>query len=190
MLTLKDTAKKKSPVLSDKSNAGLPGGGKLKIKGTYSLIIYLKSSIKLQVGALGVWDFDGGYYVYVGSALQGIKERVERHIRQAKRLHWHIDYLLASKEATVVGLVVAEVGEKAECKVSASIGAIPGARVTLKGFGSSDCESCKGHLYYFAFMPFRRLLGEVKESYKAVGLEPRAVTNIRNGLTFRDIQAL
>ena len=51
---------------------------------------------QLRIGALGVFDFPPGWYVYIGSAFGpgGITARVTRHARAAKRLHWHIDYLL------------------------------------------------------------------------------------------------
>ncbi len=151
---------------------------KMRGKGTYSLIIYLRSPVKVRIGALGVWGFSRGYYIYVGSALRGIRERVERHLHRAKRPYWHIDHLLASEEALVVSVITAETVERAECIISASIGAIPGARVVVEGFGSSDCGNCRSHLYYFASRPYRKLVGEVREAYRESCIEPHLIANI------------
>lgn len=146
--------------------------------GAYTLIIYLRSPVKVHVGALGISDFPRGYYIYVGSALRGIKERVARHLRHVKRPHWRIDYLLASEEARVTSALTAETDERMECKISASIGVIRGAKVILEGFGSSDCSNCRSHLYYFAFRPYPKLVDEIKDAYRGIGLEPQLIANI------------
>jgi len=43
----------------------------------------------------GQIPFPAGWYVYTGSARNGLAQRVGRHLRHNKRKHWHIDYLLA-----------------------------------------------------------------------------------------------
>jgi len=48
----------------------------------------------IKVGALGEKCFDEGYYAYIGSALSGLKGRINHHLKTGKKLHWHIDYLL------------------------------------------------------------------------------------------------
>ena len=62
--------------------------------GIYHLIIYLPSDTSIEVGKLGRYYFQTGYYVYTGSAMRGLDQRIARHLRSEKRLHWHIDYLL------------------------------------------------------------------------------------------------
>ena len=150
----------------------------MKDRGAYSLGIYLRSPIKVHVGALGASDFPLGHYIYAGSALRGIRNRVARHLRRVKRPHWHIDYLLASEEARVMSVLTAETDERIECKIAVSIGDLRGARVILKGFGSSDCGNCRSHLYYFAFRQCPTLVNEIKEAYRGIGLEPRLIANI------------
>ena len=63
-------------------------------KGSYVLVIEVKDDGEMKVGKLGVIRFNRGYYAYVGSAMNGIDARVGRHMRQDKKKHWHIDYLL------------------------------------------------------------------------------------------------
>ncbi|MFB6215830.1 MAG: DUF123 domain-containing protein, partial [Candidatus Aenigmatarchaeota archaeon] len=44
------------------------------------------------MGALGKIDFRQGVYVYVGSAMNSVEKRLERHFSDNKKMHWHIDY--------------------------------------------------------------------------------------------------
>ena len=69
---------------------------------TYQLIIHVKRSIMVQVGKLGRFHFPAGYYVYTGSAKKGMKNRLARHQSESKKMHWHIDYLLANKNVKIV----------------------------------------------------------------------------------------
>jgi hypothetical protein len=71
------------------------------MKGIYVLIIKLKYSICIRVGALGDLTFPSGLYAYVGSAQTNIELRVARHRRNEKRLFWHIDYLLNNEAAKI-----------------------------------------------------------------------------------------
>ncbi len=71
---------------------------KLPDRGIYLLLIYLRENADISVGSLGVQHFSKGYYVYVGSAQRNLRKRVERHLRDKKRIRWHIDYLLTRGE--------------------------------------------------------------------------------------------
>jgi len=62
--------------------------------GVYILLVFLPGQQSVRVGSLGVIDFLPGWYAYMGSAC-GLRARVCRHLRQDKKLHWHIDYFLA-----------------------------------------------------------------------------------------------
>lgn len=110
---------------------------------TYCLLIKKEKAGVLQIGRLGVFDFPPGYYVYTGSARRGMKARINRHLSQKKKLHWHIDYLL---EESVVENVF--LSEKKECELNHELFSLPGATLISKKFGSSDC-SCGSHLAYF-----------------------------------------
>jgi len=119
-------------------------------KGAYQLLIRLDRDSTIRIGRLGTFHFAAGYYVYTGSAMNGLEARVARHLSKTKRLRWHIDYLLegtaiiryASREGTV----------REECALNAATLAMPGAAVCVKGFGSSDCR-CVAHLVYFQAEP-------------------------------------
>jgi Uri superfamily endonuclease len=93
---------------------------------------------------LGTLHFSKGFYVYVGSALNGLEARVRRHLRANKRHHWHIDHLL--DKALIYKVVLIPLPEKLECALA---NAMRGNLVCIPRFGSSDCL-CPGHLFYAA----------------------------------------
>ena len=113
--------------------------------GIYTLIIKLSNKREIKVGRLGTFVFPKGYYVYTGSAQNGLEKRINRHLSSEKKLHWHIDYLLCYAK---VIKVVRYVGRKDECKLNSVTGKSAGATQIVKKFGSSDCN-CVTHLYYF-----------------------------------------
>jgi Uri superfamily endonuclease len=121
------------------------------MKGIYVLIINLKYSIRIRVGALGNLTFPAGLYAYVGSAQNSIELRVARHQRKEKRLFWHIDYLLNAESAKVEAVYVGEWLKADECRVAREIEA-NGAVPTL-GFGCSDC-CCVSHLFHIGSFGF------------------------------------
>ena len=71
------------------------------LKGLYCLEIYNSKLQTLKVGKKYNIDFNRGYYIYIGSALNGIECRVSRHLRNDKKLFWHIDYLLSNKNVII-----------------------------------------------------------------------------------------
>jgi len=103
--------------------------------GAYALII------DLDHPAAGL---SSGRYVYAGSAYGpgGIDARVARHLRPAKKPHWHIDRLTAA--GRVVDWIAVPGGD--ECRILAAAMTLPGATVPEPGFGSSDCRRCPAHL--------------------------------------------
>ncbi|HSD60443.1 MAG TPA: GIY-YIG nuclease family protein [Burkholderiales bacterium] len=109
---------------------------------SYQLLLRLKRCAHLRIGRLGAFDFPAGRYLYTGSARHNLEARIARHIRAAKRLHWHIDYLLCC-----AGVEVLRVRRfrTEECAVnSRTRGTIP-----VPGFGASDCRAgCGAHLKY------------------------------------------
>ena len=117
------------------------------LRGTYCLCISLGRDLDVRVGALGVIGFDGGRYVYVGSALNGLEARVKRHLRTSAgghgATHWHIDYLLREPEAEIVGVYALLSEAREECRIAGEV-ARRGAPVA--GFGCSDCR-CVSHLF-------------------------------------------
>ena len=117
--------------------------------GIYALIIGLSKKKEIKVGRLGTFAFPKGFYVYTGSAQNGLEKRINRHLSSDKKFHWHIDYLLS--HAKVIK-VVRYVGKKDECKLNSVTGQSAGATRIVKKFGSSDCN-CETHLYFFEDIP-------------------------------------
>ncbi len=92
--------------------------------------------------------FPKGFYIYTGSALNGLKARISRHRRKQKKKFWHIDYLLASKNAKILEVIAIETDKRLECRLNGIISSLPNPQFFAKGFGCSDCK-CKSHLVYF-----------------------------------------
>lgn len=134
------------------------------MKGTYVLLIKVPREIELKIGRLGEIRFKKGAYAYVGSALKNMKSRIERHLKDEKNLHWHIDYLLT--KADIEEIIYGEKAEKKECEIAETLAdKFP----SIKDFGSSDC-GCESHL--FRFEDFPKLKEEVISSFKKAGLKP------------------
>lgn len=112
------------------------------MKGNYVLLMKLYKSQHISTGKLGRLYFTRGCYAYVGSALNGIEVRVNRHFKSNKRHHWHIDYLL--DKASIYEVFVIPKQEKLECKIALALGREFNC---ISRFGSSDCR-CPGHLFY------------------------------------------
>lgn len=114
------------------------------MKGCYCLIIHVKRKTKVKVGKLGPMEFKRGIYVYIGSAMNSLESRLNRHLSDEKKLHWHIDYLLKEDNSKILDIIY-NVDEKVECNISQYIKTYA---FGVKNFGCSDCD-CDSHLYYF-----------------------------------------
>lgn len=112
------------------------------MKGSYILVIQLKEDQKIQIGKLSRIHFSKGLYVYIGSALNGLEQRLNRHLRKGKKNHWHIDYLL--KHGNVIDIFYNESNGKEECNYAKKF---EEKLLPILNFGSSDCK-CKSHLFY------------------------------------------
>ena len=118
--------------------------------GIYHLLLHLPKLAHIRVGRLGVCTFPRGWYVYTGSAMNGLEARVARHRRRRKKGHWHSDYLL--RHAEIVEVVTVRTRRRIECARSRRVLSLPGAQVVVKGFGASDCR-CEAHLVHFPERP-------------------------------------
>jgi Uri superfamily endonuclease len=118
---------------------------KVILKGTYCLIIHLKQNSQIKVGKLGEINFKGGYYIYVGSAMNSLGARIKRHLRENKKLFWHVDYLLSVQDAKIDYVMYVISDDKLECTLASQISK---NGTLISGFGCSDCK-CGSHLFYF-----------------------------------------
>jgi Uri superfamily endonuclease len=134
------------------------------MKGTYNLLIKVPKNIEVRTGKLGKINFNRGFYAYVGSALNGLEKRIERHLRKEKKLRWHIDYLLENAE--IAEVIYAETDSRTECNIA---GKLNENLESVKKFGCSDCK-CKSHLFHCR--DFDNLKDLILISFKENGLKP------------------
>jgi len=100
-----------------------------------------RDPFKVDVGSLGTLEIGEGEYCYVGSAMNGLDQRIRRHMSPKKHMRWHIDRLTSSADGTeAYASCVAECGL---ARMAEDSGCIP----VFKGFGSSDC-GCRTHLFF------------------------------------------
>ena len=112
------------------------------MKGSYLLLVRLATEKDILIGKLGYIHFPKASYAYVGSAMNGFKARLAHHLKEEKRPHWHIDYLL--NEADVLEIISHPSKQREECVLAQ---ALAKGLQSIPGFGSSDCK-CNSHLYF------------------------------------------
>jgi Uri superfamily endonuclease len=122
------------------------------MKGTYVLIMKLHKDTSIMIGKHGVIQFQKGYYVYVGSALNSLHQRIQRHLRANKKIHWHIDYLLLFTE--IVEIFYKENIRREECKIAQVLNK---CFKNIPGSGCSDCV-CTSHLFSGSYHEILRLI--------------------------------
>lgn len=107
---------------------------------TYQLLIKVAEPVRVRVGRLGEFVFPAGRYIYTGSALRNFEARISRHLSPAKKMHWHVDYLLAAP-----GVCVCEVTRF--CEPECLVNMRTSGEIVAQGFGASDCRAgCGSHL--------------------------------------------
>lgn len=125
------------------------------------MIIRIGKTLSLNVGALGRVKIERGYYVYVGSAFNSLEARIKRHLSGDKRIHWHVDYLLAHEDAMIEDVIFTADKRRLECLISKGLE----NQGSIWGFGCSDCK-CRSHLHY----------------YKDLGVAKNAILNVMGEL--------
>ena len=142
------------------SNLPLPAA-----PGAYALVIELENSEAIEVGRLGAINFTAGWYAYVGSALGGLRARVGRHARRRKKLHWHVDYLLAAASVSEVIWTLSD--ERLECRIASVLRRQDFQ--SMPNFGASDCR-CPSHLFH---SPTERpLRNEITQAFTSSDVTP------------------
>jgi len=109
------------------------------VKGSYAMIIHLRNDLTVTVGGKTL-ELREGYYLYIGSALNGITARLRWHFRKGKKIHWHVDNLTENGKIVDVYYVICD--RKIECEIAERI-----SLQRIGGFGDTDCK-CGGHLFY------------------------------------------
>ncbi len=152
------------------------------MKGVYALVIHLPSHITIDVGAIGRISFDPGMWIYVGSARgsgsTNLENRLKRHFRSEKKIHWHIDRILQS-EAKLVEAIWSMTDAPQECRVNKALLRSGLFHAGPKGFGSSDCKSgCNSHIMYF--IGEGSPIDEIRMAFYSIGLEPMEYSQLRS----------
>lgn len=114
-------------------------------RGLYALLLYVEEGEPLNVGGLGMVDFEPGFYLYIGSGkgTGGVAARLSRHLEGGSVKRWHIDYLRGA---------AAPVGYAYCCETTASEHSLYEAcarrmKPYARGFGSSDDPGAYSHLF-------------------------------------------
>ena len=122
------------------------------MKGSYVLVIYLEKNSKIKVGKKTTINFLQDHYAYIGSALNGLEQRIERHLRDNKKFFWNIDYFL--KYAKITNIFYKENSKKEECDIAEYFNK---RLKNVQKFGCSDCK-CKSHLFYGPLKEIKKIL--------------------------------
>jgi sugar fermentation stimulation protein A len=122
--------------------------------GSYLIVLEIPKETAVETGSLGRIHFKPGWYVYAGSAMKNLTQRISRHQRKIrKQKHWHLDYLVPFSRGPITALPIRSY-RNLECALSRELLGLGGKPVT--GFGSSDCKNhCPAHLYYFPNSPLK-----------------------------------
>ena len=137
--------------------------------GVYLLRIQIAKPLSVVFGRFrrgAVIPFSAGDYAYVGSALGGLGRRLLRHATRsdgsahpvrpvlvdhfgftpppAKRLRWHVDYLLDRPEAALTHIIAMQTERRIESSVAEWLMAHPDTWIPAAGLGASDD---KGHTH-------------------------------------------
>ena len=112
--------------------------------GSYLVALWLRAACETTIGRLGAARLPRGYYIYIGSAKNGLAARLHRHVHGAATRHWHLDYL--RPHARVLAWAAFADARYAECRLAQTL--LPWGDVIRRRFGASDC-SCPAHLVYY-----------------------------------------
>lgn len=135
------------------------------MKGSYCLIISLKKNSRIKVGSLyNSLNLNKGFYVYIGSAMNSLIPRIRRHLSDNKKLHWHIDYLLKSRNSAIREVLFTDSEKRIECDLAQLISS---NGEEIPKFGCTDCN-CNSHLIYFKLK--KDAMKSVEEAYNTLNI--------------------
>lgn len=112
--------------------------------GAYLLLACLPAELHVPQKRFAGQCLPAGWYGYAGSANGpgGLRARVGRHLKRDKPLRWHIDWLTV--RAPSLQALCFPRGR--ECDLVQALLAAERFKVSIAGFGSSDCRVCPTHL--------------------------------------------
>jgi sugar fermentation stimulation protein A len=121
-----------------------------KDRGSYLLVLYNEKPFIKKIGSLGEREFKKGYYVYAGSAMRGLENRIKRHMRKSKKTRWHLDYVSPCCMKTVK---VYRIRREERIEEPLANGLLEICHDYVPGFGASDTH-VDSHFFYFFDPPY------------------------------------
>jgi len=131
--------------------------------GVYTLILGLDTDTQIVTKAK-MFSLREGLYVYVGSALSGLRRRLVRYVKGPARKHWHIDYLL--DKAILIAVVYSTTRQREprpELVLSREFEKQIDLFEPIPGFGCTDLRKVKSNLYRYRNSDLNSLLTIVSE---------------------------
>lgn len=117
--------------------------------GIYILEIYAAKPFNVSIKKFSDREFKTGYYYYVGSAQKNLKQRLLRHFKKDKKIHWHIDHITTLETNNLRSLFVIKGAEKDfECEIANYFENKMMLDSSIKNFGNSDSTCSSTHLFY------------------------------------------
>ena len=147
------------------------------VKGSYILLIELAEERTISVGSLKDIHFQSGCYAYAGSAMGGLRSRLDRHLKIDKKFRWHIDYFL--RWASVRDIIIYETEERIECTIAETLSR---RFKPVPGFGSSDCK-CASHLFFTG----KGTVQEIIKMLESADLNPTLIKNINREAVYSEV---
>ncbi len=120
-------------------------------KGAYLLLMENKKTQEIEIGKLGKFVFQPGFYVYVGSGMANLDKRIRHHHLKKKYYHYHIDYLTPDF-MTIKKVLPVRTPIRYESEIALQVEKVCDGAV--RGFGCSDTRE-NSHLFYFNENPLR-----------------------------------
>ncbi|MBK8946603.1 MAG: GIY-YIG nuclease family protein [Ignavibacteriae bacterium] len=117
--------------------------------GIYFLEIKILRKCCIEIKKFGRISFEKGFYYYVGSAQRNLKQRILRHHRKIKKLHWHVDFITANENSKIENIFTFPNNlKKEECFFVNFLETEFQLVHKIKNFGNSDCKNCTSHLLF------------------------------------------
>ncbi|MEN8192686.1 MAG: GIY-YIG nuclease family protein [Bacteroidota bacterium] len=117
--------------------------------GVYILELFASEEFQVNIKKFSGITLKKGYYYYIGSAQKNLKQRIERHLRIEKKIHWHIDHLTTAPSiSTKNAYIIYNSPKDLEEEIANNFPSMFGGIIVLKGFGNSDTKGSITHLFY------------------------------------------
>lgn len=125
--------------------------------GVYALIMHMIYERTIQIGKMGTFTFEPGWYIYIGSAHGpgGLKARTDRHRQdgERKRKKWNVDYVRPF--APISEIWFSHAARYREHNWAWTAMRMFGATIPVAKFGANDCyPRCRAHFFRFDSRPF------------------------------------